>query len=78
MKIQTMEAKKPARIYWLNHSEAQDEAITAFLQNDFALQKEQDVLPVIVESGKGELEESLYLLMKRQSDSGNTALGKAS
>lgn len=78
MKIQTMDAPKRAQIYWLNHSEAQDEAISAFLQNDFSLQKEQKILSVVIESGNGELEEQLYLLMKRQTAPGRAKLDKAS
>ena len=78
LKIQTIDAPKQARIYWLSQIEAEDEAVTAFLHNDLALQREQGVLPVIVESGGGVLEESLYLLMKRQAEAHNTALEKAS
>lgn len=78
MKIQTLDEKKRARIYWMRREEAQDEAVMTFLQNDFALQKEQSVLPVIVESGGGELEEALYLLMKRQTESDKAAFEKAS
>ena len=78
MKIQTMQAPKKAQVYWLSRDEAQDEGVKMLLQNDFALQKEQGVLPVVIESGTGNLEEALYLLMKRQAEIGKATLGKAS
>ncbi|MBR1533360.1 MAG: hypothetical protein IJ639_03265 [Ruminococcus sp.] len=57
----------------LNH-----DGIKEFLKNDFALQREQKTLPVIIESGSGELEEQLYLLMKRNAESKQIELEKAS
>lgn len=78
MKIQTIQAPKKVQVYWLSRDEAQDEAVKTFLKNDFALQKEQGVLPVVIESGGGSLEEALYLLMKRQVEAGKSTLGKAS
>ena len=78
LKIQTMDAPKRAQIYWLSRSEMKDEAVSMFLQNDFSLQKEQKVLPVVIESGSGELEEQLYLLMKRQTAPDRAELDKAS
>ncbi len=68
MKIQTTQTPRQAQIYWLSLRSAQDEAIMAFLKNDFAIQKDQNILPVIVESGEGELAEQLRLLMKRNQD----------
>ena len=78
MKIKTMDAPKRAQIYWLSRSEMKDEAVSMFLQNDFSLQKEQKILPVVIESGSGELEEQLYLLMKRQTAPDRAELDKAS
>lgn len=78
MKIQSIEAKRLTQLYWLSPQEAENKEIAGFLHNAFSLQKEQGVLPVIVESGNGELKESLYLLMKRQAEAGKSAFEKAS
>lgn len=73
-----LDAKKRARIYWMRREEAQDEAVMTFLQNDLALQREQGVLPVFVESGNRVLEESLYLLIKRNAEPNHAEMEKAS
>lgn len=74
MKIQTTQTPRRLLIYWLSRAEAQDDAIMDFIHNDMKLNKEQNILPVIVESGEGELAEQLRLLMKRNQD--NMWLGK--
>lgn len=78
MKTQIMEAPRRAQLYWLSKQESEDEAFITFLQSIIANQKEQGTFPVIIESGEGDLEEQLYLLLKRNIDHPNTELSKAS
>lgn len=78
MKIQTIGGKRPVQLYWVSRSEAEYDGIKESLKNDFTLLREQKILPVIIESGSGELEEQLYLLMKRNAESKHTELEKAS
>lgn len=78
MKTQMMEAPRRAQLYWLSKSEMDDEAFMAFLQSVIANQKEQGTLPVIIESGEGDLEEMVYLLLKRNINHPQTELSKAS
>lgn len=78
MKTQMMEAPRRAQLYWLSKSETEDETFMVFLQSVIANQKEQGTLPVIIESGEGDPEEMVYLLMKRNIDRPHTELSKAS
>lgn len=78
MKTQMMEVPRRAQLYWLSKSEMDDEAFMTFLQSAIANQKDQGTLPVIIESGEGDREEMVYLLMKRNIDRPHTELSKAS
>lgn len=78
MKTQMMEAPKRSQLYWLSKHETEDETFMVFLQNAIANQKDQGTLPVIIESGEGDPEEMVYLLMKRNIDRPHTELSKAS
>ena len=78
MKTQITEASRRAQLYWLSKRESEDEAFMVFLQSAIVNQKDQGTLPVIIESGEGDLEEMVYLLMKRNIDRPHTELSKAS
>ena len=78
MKTQVTEASRRAQLFWLSKREAEDEAFMAFLQSVIANQKEQGTLPVIIESGEGDPEEMVYLLLKRNIVRPHTELSKAS
>lgn len=78
MKVQGKGGKRPVRLYWMNRSEAEDDGINELLTIDFALLRERKILPVIIESGEGDLEEQLYLLMKRCAESKQIEPAKAS
>ena len=78
MKTQVTEAPKRAQLYWLSKQESEDETFMAFLQSVIAYQKDQGTLPVIIESGEGDPEEMVYLLLKRNIDRPHTELSKAS
>lgn len=78
MKIKSIEGKRPVQMYWMNRSEVKDDGINELLKFDFALLRERKPLPVIIESGEGDLEEMVYLLLKRNAESKQTELEKAS
>ena len=78
MKIQGIGGKRPVQMYWMNRSEAEDDGINELLKMDFALQQERKALPVIIESGEGDSEEMIYLLLKRNIDHPHTELSKVS
>lgn len=78
MKTQVMEATRRAQLYWLSQREAEDETFMAFLKSMIANRKEQETLPVIIESGEDDPEEMIYLLLKRNIDHPHTELSKAS
>ena len=78
MKTQITEVPRRAQLYWLSKNEAEYEKFMAFLQSVIANQKEQGTLPVIIESGEGDPEEMIYLLLKRNIDRPHTELSKAS
>lgn len=78
MKTQSIRGNRPVQLYWMNRSEAEDDGINELLRIDFALRREQKTLPVIIESGESDLEEQLYLLMKRNAEAKQTEPAKAS
>lgn len=78
MKTQVTEASRRAQLYWLGKHESEDETFMAFLESVIANQKEQGTLPVIIESGEGNPEEMIYLMLKRNIDHPHTGLSKAS
>lgn len=78
MKTQITEAPRRAQLYWLSKSETEDETFVDFLQSAIANQKDQGTLPVIIESGEGDTEEMVYLLLKRNFNHPQTELSKAS
>lgn len=78
MKTQIMEAPKRSQLYLLSKHETEDETFIAFLKCMIANRKEQEMFPVIIESGEGNPEEMVYLLLKRNIDRPHTELSKAS
>lgn len=78
MKIQTVGGKRQVRLYWMNRAEAEDDGINELLKFDFALLRERKTLPVIIESGESNLDEQLYLLLKRNAESKQIEPAKAS
>ena len=78
MKAQVTEASRRAQLYWLSKTESEDETFIAFLKSMIANRKEPETLPVIIESGEGNPEEMIYLLLKRNIDHPQTELSKAS
>lgn len=78
MKTQIMEAPKRSQLYWLSKHETEDEIFIAFLKSMIANRKEHETLPVIIESGEGDTEEMVYLLLKRNINRTHTELSKAS
>lgn|GEM_PF-6381504 len=78
MKVQSTGGKWPARLYWMNRAEAEDDGINKLLKIDFSLLNERKTLPVIIESGESNLDEQLYLLLKRNAESKQIEPAKAS
>ena len=78
MKIQSIGGKRPVQMYWINRFEAEDDGISEVLKTDFAFLRERKIMPVVIESGEGDTEEMVYLLLKRNIDHPHTELSKAS
>ena len=49
----------------MSEEEVADKALMASLQPQFSAWKAQNYLPVVMESGRGKLEDSVYMLLKR-------------
>ena len=64
MKIEIREQPVKAVLYWLSQDEANDESLMSSLRLQFAKWKAKKYLPVVMESGDGNIEESMYCLMK--------------
>ena len=64
MRIQVKEEPFKAVLFWLSKQEAADKEGMATLKAIFPSIKEEGYLPVIYESGDGDLEESITLLIK--------------
>ena len=65
MKIEVREAPHKAVLFWLSRAEAADTQMMDSLKTQFKNWKSRGYLPVIFESGEGNMEDHLYLLMKR-------------
>ena len=65
MKIEVRERPYKAVLFWLSREEAGDESLIASLTPQFSKWKSKNYLPVVFESGDGNLEDSMYMLMKR-------------
>lgn len=65
MKIEIRERPYKTVLLWMSREEAADEKLTASLKPKFAAWKKKNYLPIVFESGEGNLEDSMYMLMKR-------------
>ena len=65
MKIEIRERPYKTVLLWMSREEAADEKLTASLKPRFAEWKKKNYLPIVFESGEGNLEDSMYMLMKR-------------
>ena len=65
MKIEVRETPHKAVLFWLSRAEAADTQMMDSLKTQFKNWKNRGYLPVIFESGEGNMEDHLYLLMKR-------------
>ena len=65
MKIEIRERPFKTVLFWMSKEEAADKELNASLKPQFAEWKKKKYLPVVFESGDGNLEDSMYMLMKR-------------
>lgn len=65
MKIEIRERPHKTVLYWLNREEGSDKMLLASLRPEFKGWKLRKYQPVILESGKENLEDGMYMLMKR-------------
>ena len=65
MKIEIRERPYKTVLLWMSREEAADKELKAFLKPRFAEWKKKNYLPIVFESGEGNLEDSMYMLMKR-------------
>ena len=65
MKIEIRERPFKTVLFWMSKEEAADKELNASLKPQFAEWKKKKYLTVIFESGDGNLEDSMYMLMRR-------------
>ena len=65
MKIEKRERPYKTVLFWLSGEEAADKALMTTLRSQFFAWQAKNYLPVVLESGKGNLEDNIYMLMKR-------------
>ncbi len=65
MKIEVREVPHKTVLFWLSRVEAADSQVMNSLKLQFKSWKDKGYLPVVFESGEGNMEDHLYLLMKR-------------
>ncbi len=64
MKFEVKEAPQKIATFWISAEEGRNQAFMASLKPQFKIWKDKGYLPVVMESGEGRLEDSIYLLMK--------------
>ncbi len=64
MKFEIRETPIKAALFWISKEEARDKEFMAKLKPQFKKWKAKGYLPAVFESGEGNLEDSMYLLMK--------------
>lgn len=64
MKIEVREIPHKTVFFWLSRAEAADSRIMNSLTPQFKIFKNQGYTPVVFESGIGNLENSIYMLLK--------------
>ena len=65
MKIEVREIPHKTVLFWLSRAEAADSQVMDSLKPLFKSWKNRGYLPVVFESGEGDMNDSMYLLMKR-------------
>ena len=65
MKIEILEKPHRTVLFWTSKEEAANKAPMDSLKPQFAEWKRKKYLPVVMESGDGNLEETMYCLLKR-------------
>ena len=65
MKIEIRERPYKVVLYWMSREEAENKNLIDSLKPQFLAWKDKKYLPVIFESGDGNLEDSMYMLMRR-------------
>jgi len=65
MKIEIRERPYKVVLYWMSKEEAENKNLIDSLKPQFLAWKDKKYLPVIFESGNGNLEDSMYMLMRR-------------
>lgn len=68
MKIEVREVPFKIIMFWISAEEANDDRFMSSLKSRFKHLKDKKYLPVVLESGKGSLEDHMYLLMKHNYD----------
>ena len=64
MRIQYQENPTKLVYIWLSREEGQDKALLDSLKPQYAAWRADGYMPVVMESGKGDIEHGMYLLMK--------------
>lgn len=64
MRIQYQENPTKLVYIWLSREEGQDKALLDSLGPQYAAWRADSYMPIVMESGKGDLEHGMYLLMK--------------
>ena len=65
MRIEVREAPNKSVYFWMSSEEAANKAMMDSLKPQFKAWKSKGYLPIVFESGNGKLEDSMYMLMKR-------------
>lgn len=65
MKIEVKEAPYKMVLFWITKGEGENKEFLESLKPMFKEYKAKKYLPVVMESGTGNLEDSMYLLMKQ-------------
>ena len=65
MRIEVRDAPRKVVYFWLSKSEAADKKLMDSLKLQFKEWKNKNYLPVVFESGSENLEDNMYMLMKR-------------
>lgn len=64
MRFEVKKAPRKIATFWISAEEGRNQTFMASLKPQFKIWKDKGYLPVVMESGEGSLEDSMYLLMK--------------
>lgn len=65
MKIEVRERPRKMILYWMSKDESQNTDLMLSLRSEFKMWKTHNYQPVVFVSGEGNMQDSMYLLMKR-------------